>query len=164
MTRQHILQTYLELSSSAMTAGNEHIARMLMQAAEEESRALDKHVDVVAGKYLELGNSFRNEGQYTKAVAQYLRAATVYEASSVPQNAQLLPIYDGLAEMYFLIGKPEKSLRYYRRALGLAQLKHGKEHQSLRLRFRKLAWLNSNLGRMAEAEDCLRKMVAIPAN
>ncbi|MGA3076069.1 MAG: tetratricopeptide repeat protein [Bryobacteraceae bacterium] len=94
----------------------------------------------------------RANGYFYRAEAQYRRALAIVERISGAQSADLTPVLNGLAELYFDAGRYTEAEAFARRSAAVVEASFGAEHPLMATALHDLAAIYQVQGQYAKAE------------
>ncbi len=111
--------TYQEIGKNYLRLSKMDSARMYFQQGLAISiRVGDKRTE--AGIYLNLGNVFIDETNYSEALNQFIKAEKIYEGLASEDNG-LIKALGNIGNVEFIIGNYDKALDYTQRSLQLSK-------------------------------------------
>jgi len=103
----------------------------------------------------------RAEGYFYRAEAQYRRALGIVEQISGAQSADLTPVLNGLAELYFDARRYTEAEAFARRSAAVVEASLGAEHPLMATALHDLAAIYQVQGQYAKAEPLYLRALAI---
>ncbi|MEM9918384.1 MAG: CHAT domain-containing tetratricopeptide repeat protein [Bacteroidota bacterium] len=105
------------LNSYYFRLGNYDQSIKLLQQSLQIKESINEHKTELAIIYQNLGNAYRWQGDYDKAL-EYLDVALKYTLDSFPETYSAVPeIYDNMGLVYRAVGKPDLALKNYEECL-----------------------------------------------
>jgi len=99
-----------------------------------------------------LGNIYRDMGQYARAENYYLMSKDIRQKNPQPNLPQIIQITNSVADLYGYMGRYEESEKYYLEARKLCEVSVGKKSSIYATNSNNLADLYQVMGRYEEAE------------
>ncbi|MDR3706047.1 MAG: tetratricopeptide repeat protein [Paludibacteraceae bacterium] len=160
-TNKVVLQHYYSLTCEANCYEGKY-AQATQSAQKGLGLADGKRVNYVSavGFYNNLGEIYKDKGDYKKAEEQLMKAAAVFYLSPEKDSLLMAPVYGNLGAVYREIGNNKKSQEYLNRALSLDLKEYGVSHVFTSVIYNQLGVTYQMQGDTTNALGCLNKALA----
>ena len=115
----------------------------------------------VATSYNNLGNVYRDLGQYNEAKEYQEKALVVYKKICGEEHAAVATSYGNLGTVYYDLGQYNEAKEYQEKALVIRKKIYGEEHAAVATSYGNLGTVYSDLGQYNEAKEYQEKALLI---
>ena len=126
-----------------------------------DEKVLGKEHPYTATSYENLGDIYKNIGEYSKAMEYYKKTLLIREKSLGKDHLYTAESYDDLAVLYKNMGEYPKALEYAQKALDIRKKVLKEEHADIAESYNTLAMLYKKLGKYPKALEYAQKTMLI---
>jgi len=111
--------------------------------------------------YHRIGWSYKDLGNYSKAMEYYVKALEIKESKLGKDHPDTAATYCGIALVYNNMGDYDKALKYYEKALEISESKLGKDHPETATTYNNIALVYNAMGDYDKALEYYGKALEI---
>jgi tetratricopeptide (TPR) repeat protein len=152
MIYETVWQTYLEVGSVALQAGQMDIADHMLDAAMELAKSAEGNKGQTAEMLCVLARTYSAHKRVRRALAIFKEALSIFEDVVGLEHPNTLATLEAIAQIYVVHGKVNKAIPYYERAARVDETKVCEEFLAILVRMlTKLAWIYQTQGKFAQS-------------
>ncbi|HEY9868294.1 MAG TPA: tetratricopeptide repeat protein [Candidatus Obscuribacterales bacterium] len=163
MVYETVWQTYLEVGSVALQAGQMELADRMLEAAIELAKSQGSNKAQTAEKLCVLARTYSAHKRVRRALAIFKEALSIFEELVGLEHANTLATLEAIAQIYVAHGKLNKAIPYYERAARVDEKNVREDGRGILVRMlTKLAWSYYTQGKFAQSAQLYERAESMP--